>query len=272
MRYRKRGAAVRWENGTIIKVLECGSAEERDGLFLCAPERGDYLEAPDADGVIAVAAEVMAMVPAAVTVERLIITEGTAEHTAGGRVWCERLRRVHLALVRDSLRVMLDLETPDHSIEQVCAALLRLGRVDDHVPQMRVAPHVTAALLPSFAGATPPGARLMQTAGGLDGKGAGIAEAVIEHPPWPNWYRPSYRTRPVRLPLNLRIDCDAADMGGAPAAVALVDDGRALIDDGERAWIAPFRIARIEAVSRERTWYPYGGGAFGAEMLLSAEC
>ena len=95
---------------------------------------------------------------------------------------------------------------------------------------------------------------------------------------WPNRYRPSYRVRPVRMPLQLRLECDVMAIDAdRPRAVALlapvsVVSGqlvvRVLVEDGDRAFPATVRVARIDAVSDQRTWYPYGGGSFGAEMML----
>jgi hypothetical protein len=112
---------------------------------------------------------------------------------------------------------------------------------------------------------------VVQTAGGVDGYGNPIVEADGN---WPNVYRPSYRVRPVRMPLNLRIECDRTAIDEtAPRAIALLAplDGttlRVLIRDGDRVYPATVRVTRVRAVARERTWYPYGGGSFGAEMML----
>ena len=117
----------------------------------------------------------------------------------------------------------------------------------------------------------PPNTRVVQTAVGIDGKGNLIEEATGG---WPNWYRPSYRVRPIRMPLNLRIECEVTDMEpGRPVAVALLAavEGltlRVLVDDGASAYPATVRVSRIDGVATHRIWYPYGGGSFGAEMML----
>jgi len=69
------------------------------------------------------------------------------------------------------------------------------------------------------------------------------------------------------------IECDVTEIeSDRPVAVALLAPVssvlRVLIDDGKRAYPSTVRIARIDAVSNERTWYPYGAGSFGAEMML----
>ena len=58
-----------------------------------------------------------------------------------------------------------------------------------------------------------------------------------------------------------------------PRAIALLAppaglDLRVLVEDGGDVFPAAVRIARIDAVARETTWYPYGAGSFGAEMML----
>jgi hypothetical protein len=75
------------------------------------------------------------------------------------------------------------------------------------------------------------------------------------------------------MPLQLRLECDVTEIErDRPIAVALLAPVtsvlRVLIDDGERAYPSTVRVARIDAVSNERIWYPYGGGSFGAEMML----
>jgi hypothetical protein len=101
-----------------------------------------------------------------------------------------------------------------------------------------------------------------------------IEECRIERPPWPNWFRPSYRVRPVRAPMNLRAVCEATEIDRAlPEAVALLapPDGlllRALIVDGAAVYPAAIRVVRIDAVGPPSAWYPYAAGAWGAEMML----
>jgi hypothetical protein len=157
-------------------------------------------------------------------------------------------------------------------VATIAEALTRLDEEErDAPPRLRLAPNVTAALIPSLIGLAPPNVRLIQTAGGIDGRGNAIEEATAN---WPNWYRPSYRVRPVRMPLNVRIECDVTEIEDArPIAVALLApvrglSFRVLIDDGRTAYPATVRVTRIDAVANARTWYPYGGGSFGAEMML----
>jgi len=174
--------------------------------------------------------------------------------------------------MRGRIRALLDLgsfETTD--VARVATALARAEDVErDAPPRLRLAPNVTAALLPTLVGLAPPNVRLLQTAGGVDGYGRPIVEASG---PWPNVYRPSYRVRPVRMPMQLRLECDVTEIEeDRPVAVALLAPVssvlRVLIEEGRRAYPSTVRITRIDAVSDRRTWYPYGGGSFGAEMML----
>jgi hypothetical protein len=169
----------------------------------------------------------------------------------------------------------------------VADVLARAEDIEREAPaRLRLAPNVTAALLPALIGIAPPNVRLVQTAGGVDGCGEPIVEAeelrgtrgTRGTESWPNRYRPSYRVRPVRMPLQLRLECDVTAIDeDQPRAVALlapvsVVHGqlvlRVLVADGDRAFPSTVRVARIDAVSDRRTWYPYGGGSFGAEMML----
>lgn len=287
MIYRKQGFVERWENGTHIEVRESGLAIEREELFECRPEPswGRPPAGRAAVSLPAVVAKIQSMIPNDVTVERLILSRGVAHHESGEAQWEEETERVHASLVREDVRVLVDLGAfpAGHHEEQACEieviarALSRLDVRERQQPaRLRLAPNVTAALIPSLIDLAPPNVRLVQTAGGIDGRGNAIVEAVRE---WPNWYRPSYRTRPVRMPLNVRMECDVTEIeSGRPRAVALLASARepvsrelvvrVLIDDGEKAWPATVRVVRIDAVAEERVWYPYGGGSFGAEMML----
>ncbi|MFL6247984.1 MAG: hypothetical protein ACJ74H_18315 [Thermoanaerobaculia bacterium] len=312
MIYRKRGSVVRWENGTLVRVIERGIAIEEGELFECRPEHAG--DAPHIDETRVIEMARMAREAAGeVAIERLIVVEGIAEHECeqplirplgtfsphegrrlkpdvafsppqrgeGARsadegspvaTWTEHTQRIHLSLTRARTRVLLDLGTFDISdISRVAAALARADSAErDAPPRLRLAPNVTAALLPTLIGIAPPNVRLVQTAGGVDGYGAPIVEATGS---WPNAYRPSYRVRPVRMPMQLRLECDVTEIErDRPIAVALLAPVtsvlRVLIDDGKRAYPSTVRITRIDAVSSERTWYPYGAGSFGAEMML----
>ena len=277
--YRKRGSVTRWENGTLVRVTESGAAREEGDLFECWPEERPPIEAPRSD-LAAIAASVRNAVPPGVAIERLILTEGAAEHELGDTRWRDETRRLHVSLTHGGVRALIDLGTFDvDEITRVAAVLARCDTAPRPAPpRLRLAPAVTAALLPSLAGLAPPNVTLLQTAGGVDGNGEPIVDVSIDTPverePWPNWYRPSYRVRPMRRPLNLRLECDVKEIDPSrPLAVALVApvDGlvlRVLVDDGGRAYPAAVRITRIDAVGGARTWYPYGSGSFGAEMML----
>lgn len=255
MIYRKQGSTVRWENGTLIRVTECGVAREEGPLFECFPaERsGSEGELPP-DRVHAMVESVRDL-----DFERLIVTSGVAEHECDGRTWREETQRFHASLVRNGLRALVD---RIEDVRVVAGALDRATRAERVAPgRMRLAPNVAAAMLPFH-----PAAR--QTAGGVDGYGFPVTETSE------SYYRPSYRVRPLRMKFNVRLDHDATEVdAGLPLAVALLApaDGlllRVLIDDGEDVYPAAVRIGEIRAVSRERVWYPFGAGSFGAEMML----
>jgi hypothetical protein len=255
--------------------MERGAALEGDERFECWPEAEGEVPEVSAARVIDVAREIRDAV-GDVAIERLLIIDGVAEHEYGDRRWREETQRIHVSLVQARTRALLDLASFDTSdITRVAAVLARAEeREREAPPRLRLAPSVTAALLPSLHGIAPPNVRLVQTAGGIDGYGEPIVEAKG---PWPNAYRPSYRVRPLHMPLDVRIECDVREIErDRPEAIALlgspsVEGGmvvRLLVDDGDRAYPSTVRIARIDAVAEPSAWYPYGGGSFGAEMML----
>lgn len=259
MIYRKRGSTLRYEHGTLVRVAECGIAREEGERFECFPDPDatpppfpESLDVPD------------------VACERLIVTRGIAEHECDGRTWREETVRVHASLTKGRVRALIDSTTFDE-VRAIADALQRVEAERDAPPRLRLAPNVTAALLPALAGVAPPNVRLVQTAGGVDGYGNPLVETDRD---WPNFYRPSYRVRPVRMPLDLRLECDASEIDEArPRAIALLAPVdlqalRMLIADGNHVYPTTVRVTRIDAVSDVRTWYPYGGGSFGAELML----
>jgi hypothetical protein len=299
MIYRKRGETVRWENGTRIRVTESGMAYEAGERFVCEPalpnpvilsegegEGGNEGSPADSATTVYRRGFFASPLPApfaqddswllprghAVTIERLIAVEGFAEHEYGDRTWSERTQRLHVALTHDRERALIDQANFDTThIERIAAALARSEPEREAPPRLRLHAGITAALLPALVELAPPNVRVIQTAGGIDGKGEDIVEAAKE---WPNWYRPSYRVRAVRAPLNLRLECGVTEIDASrPIAIALLAPVtgltlRVLVEDGERVYPSTVRVTRIDAVSDERIWYPYGAGSFGAEMML----
>lgn len=272
MIYRKRGSVVRWENGTLVRVTESGVAIEEGERFECRPERS-RLRHFEASSVLPTVRAIRDLVRP-VSVERLIVTHGIAEHECDGRAWSEETQRFHLSMVRGPLRALVDATSGRlDDIAPIAAALARAETEEREAPErLRVAPCVAAALLPSLHDHV----GVVQTAGGVDGYGHPIVEAEGE--PWPNWYRPSYRMRPVRmplnvsLPLNVRGEADEVDRD-LPLAIALLappqrNAARVLLVDGDRVYPAQIRVTRVRAAAAEHVWYPYGGGSFGAELML----
>lgn len=250
MIYRKQGASVRWENGTLVRVTESGVAIEEGETFHCHPERSEGPPAIDPQRVIETARAIQSIA----TCERLLVTEGIANHDLDGRSWREHSQRIHVALTKHKLRALLDLGTFDlHDVRVVADALSRLRGEREPPPRLRFAPNVTAALLPHLINVAPPNVELDYDV---------------------DWYRPSYRVRPVKIAMNLRLRCDVTEIErDRPLAVAILEpvNGlvlRVLVDDGTDAWPATVRVTRIDAVAAETIWYPYGGGSFGAEMML----
>lgn len=266
MIYRKRGRVARWEHGRVVVVSEAGEAIEDRGVFEVRPIGGEVDVSLDDVATVAKALR-------GVKSERLVISHGVAEHECNGVRWRDETRRLHIAITHRHLRALVD--RADFELEQIARiarTLSRAGAERDAPPRIRLAPNVTAALLPHLAGVAPPNVRLMQSGGGFDGNGEEIRE--LAGPPWPNVFRPSYRIRPVRMPLNLRLECDVDLIDrGIPEAVALLAPAaglmlRILVEDGHRVYPSTIRVNRIDAVGAGRTWYPYGAGAFGSEIML----
>jgi hypothetical protein len=275
--YRKFGRTLRYEDGTIVRSDEAGEAIEDAQTFTCRPI-AHSVELPPIDGraIDETVSEIHSIVRAPLKIERLIVSEGIAEHQFGERRWRETTRRVHVALTFGTLRALIDLGDFElEDVRVVAGALARAVRAEARThteARIRLAPNVSAALLPALIGVAPPNIQLMQTAGGFDGKGASIETCDISSAP--NWYRPSYRARPVRAPFSLRASCDATEVSeDLPRAIALLAPIERLTMSvlcvrGATVFPATVRVVRIDAVSDAVRWYPYGAGSFGAEMML----
>jgi hypothetical protein len=265
MIYRKHGITVRWENRRRIEVTESGVAVEEGELFRCYPDlekkKGEGQKENGAASSFALPLSPFPFPEA--PYERLIVTEGYAEHEYGERTWSERTHRFHASLVHGRLRALVDAAG---DVLPIAEALLRSEEAEREAPKrLRVARNVTAALLPHLPG-------VLQTGGGLDGYGEPIVES--RGGPWPNVYRPSYRVRPVRMPLNVRLEHQRQEIDPElPCAIARLgpvegNGARVLIVDRDRVYPSFVRVRNIVAVSNERTWYPYAAGSFGAEMVV----
>ncbi len=272
--YRKRGRVVRFESGYLIRAAEAGESIEDGGSFTCAPLR-EVVSLPDIDAgaVEETAREIRSAVSHPLSIERLIVSEGVAQHEFGLEKWRESSRRIHLSLTYRDVRALIDLADFDlRDVHRIAELLPRAGAEREAPQCLRLAPSVTAALLPSLIGIAPPNVTIWQSAGGRDGKGQRVGEFRVVSAPWPNWFRPSYRVRPIRAPHNLRLECEVREVdANLPEAVALlapVDDLtlRVLCADGSKVYPTVVRVARIEAVGAPTKWYPYAAGCFGAHL------
>jgi hypothetical protein len=204
-------------------------------------------------------------------VERLIISSGVSIHETNGVTWTEESQRVHLSLVKEKLRVLIDLASFDlDAIRSAAGALARAGDAREAPPRVRLAPNVAAALLPSLIGEI----AIEQRGGGLDGKGQPIETRAVTADEPPNWYRPSYSIRPRRSWLHLRPLPFGTMDASTPMAVALLapvtgTNFRVLCVDRDDVYPAELNVDRVAAVSGgEPVWYPYAAGSFGVEMML----
>ncbi|HYS56271.1 MAG TPA: hypothetical protein VER58_21130 [Thermoanaerobaculia bacterium] len=266
--YRKWGRSVRREGQHLLFVDEAGEATESHGIFRTRA-LGDALDLadPDSKRVEAAAAEIESMVERPLMIERLFVNEGVVAHQFGEVRWRENIRRVHLSIARPPLRAIFDFaEFRFDALRRVLPALMRAGKERKPARRIRVAEHVGAALLPLTAIAK------LQSTAPHDGKGEPIREQLAEHEP-PNWFRPSYRVRPRKAWFHLRVAPFGAIDEDVPEAVALLApvsrrEIRALCVDGGAAYPVTLPLRPIIAAWPTATWYPFGAGAFGAELML----
>ena len=258
---------MRREHGHLVRVDEAGAAVEEREKFSVAPlDASAPLADLDSAEVEAFARTIEGVVRPPLSLERLIVLQGEAEHDFDGIVWRETLRRVHVSIARPPIRAIVDLA--DFSLMEITRVIDALGRTPRHAApkHLRLAPNVGAALLPALIGSQ----NLEQDRAPHDGKGKPIERRTVGKSRPPNWFRPSYRARPVRAWFHLRAVRRGNVDRELPEAVALLApiENRAiqvLCADGA---LVTVDISHIAAIAPTETWYPYAAGAFGAEIML----
>jgi hypothetical protein len=249
--YRKWGRTVRVENGVVVRVEEAGEAVEEGGEFVVRPiaERRELPEVRISNFEF--------------RNERLLAVEGAAIHEVNGVTWTEHTRRLHLSIAQPPFRMLIDQASFD-----VDAALLetfaRIGGWREAPRRLLLAPRVAATVLHAL-----PIARAQRAGEHPDGYGQPVETRAVEGEP-PNWWRPSYRVRPVRAWFNLAALPFGRLDDAAPRAVARLGDEDVLVVDGSEVYAAPLRPGRVLAVGAAAEWFPYGAGVWGADMLLES--
>ena len=274
--YRKWGRMARWDHGVLVQVGEAGESLDAPGEFRVQPMEARQspmaIPDPDAGAVERAAAAIIAMIEPPLIIERLIVTEGVALHEFDSVQWQERTRRLHLSVARPPFRMLID--SSGFEVDRTLLTTFAGMRLDPGGPRGSVvlAPPVSAAFLATRLGELP---RLQQAAGERDGKGQPIEETSVSAASPPNWYRPSYRVRPIRSWFHLRALPHGAIDQAAPRAVALLSFPTAgrihalCVQEGVAfpRWISP---GRVLAAGPPQTWYPYAAGCWGSDMLLES--
>jgi len=256
MTYRKWGRTVRYENGTMVRVEEAGEAFEE----------GEELRAQPLRGVRRALPEVVAPLPPEGDFERIVMTEGVSIHEYGDAVWSEHARRMHLSVARAPYRMLID--QADFDLDRALLALFaRIEGRREPPPRLTLAPRVAAAMLPSLIGRI----ELAQRAGATpDGRGQPVESCPASAAEPPNWYRPSYRVRPVRAWFNLMALPFGRLDPGVPRAVARLGGGDVLCVDAGGVFATSLTVGRVLAAGGAEEWFPFGAGAWGCDMLLES--
>lgn len=267
--YRKWGRSVRRDGDRLVWVDEAGEAIEDQNVFRTRAIAGNVdLPAPRGDAVDAAAREIESIIRAPLVIERIYVSEGVVAHAYEDKQWRETSRRVHLSIAAPPLRALIDLaEFHFDVVRRVADSLLRAGGERRAPRRMRFAEHVGAALLPSANVAK------TQSAAPHDGKGEPISERRVTDGQPPNWFRPSYRLRPRRAWFHLRaVSFGRIDAELSEAIALLAPIGQRAIHvlcaDGRDVYPTTVPMRPIAAARPTSTWYPYGAGAFGAELML----
>jgi hypothetical protein len=318
---------VRGGERCAIVFREGGEAWEEEGVFSCRPIpfRGETAAAVDLPARLFDLLDELS-----VAIERATLVVGVSLHrheeADEETSWREETARLHLALANRSSRVRGAVDRGGvtgsdrwlEEIRRIAGTLERAGpRPVITRGQILLDPAITAAILSAIVlsgGPLPTDPALIQiprererdgrgrlvevrAIGGAGSQfaGAGAAsqqEGLTETAairPWPS-YRPSYRSRPVRLPFGVDLARETADAVAAVEAKGVALCGEIEItrrsvrlpllveDGGGRVGESIVELRReqldhaIVAVGRERTWYPFLGGVWGRSLLIDPSC
>ncbi len=259
MTYRKWGRTVRYENGTTVRVEEAGEAVDEGGEFRAYP----ILRSAAAEPPLSERRLRAALREPGLPTERVVMSEGVAIHEVGGVTWTEHTRRLHLSVVKPPFRMLIDQASFD--VDQSLLGLFtRIEGLREPPSRMTLAPRVSAAILHAL-----PVTRAQRAGEHPDGMGRPVESRPMEGEP-PNWYRPSYRVRPFRAWFNLMALPFGKLDDSAPRAVARLGGDEVLCVDGERVYATVLKAATVLAVGGAVEWFPFGAGAWGADMLLES--
>lgn len=263
--YRKWGRVVRFESGTLVFVSEAGESVDDGKLFRSSP-LSEAVPLPDIDPEpVQSAARLLATVEG---VERIVVSEGVARNECDGRVWDEHSRRIHVSLIGNRERAVMDLASFDVAAVQRIGRALSIAGPERKCPRcLRLEPAVSAAILPQLVGTI----AVEQRSGARDGRGHPILP--LSGPPWTNAFRPSYRTRPLLMPMMLQALPHGEIPPGLPAAIALLGPPgrtlRLLCTDGDDVFPVMADLSKPLAIGPPADYFPYAAGTFGADMIFA---
>jgi len=310
-RYEKWGTTVRWSRNRTgesrLQLEEHGIATATDSLF----ESHSLPLAPSGSSTISVELPSIGLIAIEPFVERFVLTGGVATHQLEGggtrRSWTTNHQRLHLALRHGAHRVELHLGTNGDSLTAItdtisatAAALASSDRLERtwRTPVV-LEPGVAAGFWKTIFFS--PASRSLLRSGlvveqrprhatEVDGNGQAVLSVDLsENERPPNVFRPSYRTPPVRLPLNLSVTHRRDRVEGAIRAIAFthppeltldgfLETGMLCVDAvSGRSFRASVQIPpgdfceRIEGISRDLIWYPEMAGIFGSDSLAELE-
>jgi hypothetical protein len=309
--YEKRGVAVRVErNGRATSTIisrEHGRALRERGHFRAETcgERPLAI-APDVAGALETARRIASLERGSVTVERVTVVAGFAEHSVsyGGDVvsWSEEVARVHLSLVHAGrgLRAGIDLGSDRVAtipLEFAADAARALDAVEaprsPYSGLAELAPPVAASLWRVVA-AHPAlledsRLRLEQSthpSWPFDGAGRKVEAHPVDGDSPPAHFRPSFRAAPVPAWFHLRASLPGVGRLRRRAGfriVALLSpfalgrstlSARVLAASGADSFAMRLELPReglaghVVRISRRAAWFPLEAGAWGSDTLV----
>jgi hypothetical protein len=305
-RYVKRGESLRYEwsgrGSGWIHTREAGESLLEDGRFYCHPVDSPPEPTLQEGPIRRLLEQLQEIVRHPLTIDRIVIGAGRATHWwsdgEAERSWGDRGARLHLALLHAAAGWRHTLDAGAGEIEAIdleplrraaAAAALPLRPIAP--PQLRLSPPVAARLVPllmkeASAGTFSRRLRFTQRAVSpeeRDGRGAEIVEGPVSALQPPNVWRPSYRFRPVAVPLNLRLEAPGDLVSGLPEALLVIEPleeregtitGSLLVRDEEVSGEVQLKLSirnvleTIVAAAHDASWFPAGSGCWGAPAMI----
>lgn len=309
-RYEKTGTAIRLENsrfGTwIVQTSESGSSHFEGEQFISSSHESRQEATIDSSILAAQASELIETLPDGVSLRRLVLSSGSADHQyrdgTDARSWRETSWRAIAQMGNDRLQLQLTIHLggegePGAWSDELLSCARELARVEPHdgrtARHILLHPRASAGLLAALGQAhgeiTVDGFQQVPSER-RDGIGRPIEPFRLSgrSGSLPNIFRPSYRSRPMPHPIDVGFDSGRSlgreELTEADVAEAIAGDARrddrivlTVMASGRSGSTLVTLSGRADDWLRSITanvgplrWFPEGAGVWAGVLLVDS--